>query len=647
MSIVYSMRDRCTGCYACVRNCPVKAIRIREGLAEVVRERCIDCGNCIDVCTTRAKQAESDVDKVWRLLEEPPETIAVLSTSFPAVLLGCKPKQLVSSIKKLGFSEVLEDSFGAELVGRAYNRFINETERKPAISSNCPAIVAFIERYHPSLVNNIVPVVSPMIAMGRLIKQRYRPGARVVFVSPCVAKKAESMEAAVAGSVDAVVTFTELREMLRERGIVPGQQPEEPFDGPFSRPGRLFPISGGMLRIIGLSDDILRNDVLSIHGRDYAVKILGEFARGEITAVFANLYLCHGCIDGPCIDNDLSGSRRKALVAGYARNDSPPAQAAEDLEQYADLDLGRNFTPKPLTPLIYEEQDVRRVAAKLGGTDCGACGYPSCLDLAISICEGMAEIDMCWPYVLHELKSTQEGLIRAEKLTSLGQLAASIAHEVNNPLSGVLVYTQLLEKKLAGGSFSEDTAREYLPKMEQELTRSTRLIRNLLDFARQSPPSLRMVTCDEVINKSLELAAHSAQLQKIEVIKELSPDTPGIMADFDQLQQVYTNLIINAIQAMPGGGKLVLRTCVEDGWLKLEVQDSGCGIKPENMRQLFTPFFTTKDKEKGVGLGLAVAHGIIERHNGKIEVESQEGIGTTFTVSLPIDEKEQDTRTDS
>ncbi len=646
MSIVHSLRDRCTGCFACIRNCPVKAIRIREGLAEVVRERCIECGNCIDVCVTRAKEADSDVEKVWRLLAQPSPTIAVLSTSFPAVLLGCKPKQLASSIKKLGFDEVLEDSFGAELVGREYNRFLNETACKPAISSNCPAIVSFIERYHPSMVDNIVPVVSPMIAMGRLIKQHYRPGASVVFVSPCVAKKAESMEPAVAGAVDAVVTFTELRGMMSEKGIVPGRQPEEPFDGPFSRAGRLFPISGGMLRIIGLSDDILRNDVLSIHGRDYAVKLLGEFARGEITADFANLYLCHGCIDGPCIDNELSGSRRKALVAAYARNDGDPARVEGDPGQYADLDLGRSFAAKPLTPLNFDELDVQKVAAKLGGTDCGACGYSSCLDLAVSICEGMAEIEMCWPYVLHELKNAQEGLIRAEKLTSLGQLAASIAHEVNNPLSGVLVYTQLLEKKLAGGKFSEDIAREYLPKMEQELTRSTRLIRNLLDFARQSPPTLRMVTCDEVVNKSLELAAHSAQLQKIAVVKELSPDMPAIMADFDQLQQVYTNLIINAIQAMPGGGTLRLRTLVEDGWLKLEVRDSGSGIKPEHMRQLFTPFFTTKDKEKGVGLGLAVAHGIIERHNGKIEVESEEGKGTAFTVCLPIDEQAQDTNTD-
>jgi len=642
MTIIYSVRDRCTGCYACIRNCPVKAIRIRDGLAEVVRERCIDCGNCIRVCVTEAKQAESDVDKVWQLLKQPADTVVVLSSSFPAVLLGYTPGQMIGAIKKLGFSEVWEDSFGAELVGREYARFLRESDVKSAISSNCPAIVTYIERYYPSLLGNMVPIVSPMIAMGRLIKRYHKPQAKVVFIGPCVAKKTESKDTAVAGAVDAVLTFTELKEMLAARGVIPTREPEQKFDGTFSRLGRLFPISGGLLRIIGLSDDILRNDVLSIHGRDYAVKIMGEFARGEITAKFANMYLCHGCIGGPFIDNELSGSRRKELVARYARNSGILAQNEECLAQYSALDLSREFTAKPVTPSPLHEDDVRKVTAKLGGTDCGACGYNSCRELAISICQDMAEVEMCWPHVLRELKNTQEGLIRAEKLTSLGQLAASIAHEVNNPLSGVLVYTQLLAKKLAGGRFSEEMAREYLSKMELELTRSTKLIRNLLDFARQSPPSLRMVHCDEVIDKSLELAAHSAALQNIEVIKEFSPQTPNIMADFDQLQQVCTNLIINAIQAMPGGGRLFLRTSADGDWLKIEVQDTGCGIPLENMRRLFTPFFTTKDKGKGVGLGLAVAHGIIEHHNGKIEVQSQEGKGTTFTINLPIQHEEQD-----
>jgi two-component system NtrC family sensor kinase len=243
---------------------------------------------------------------------------------------------------------------------------------------------------------------------------------------------------------------------------------------------------------------------------------------------------------------------------------------------------------------------------------------------------------MCWPYLLDELKTTQEDLIQAEKLTSLGQMAASIAHEVNNPLAGVLVYIQLLNKKIGGDSIAKETILNYLTKMDSEVSRSTKLIRNLLDFARQSPPALRMVDINDVVSHALELAAHSAELQNIAVVKELHSSLPRVMADFDQLQQVCTNLILNAIQAMPDGGKLSLRTETSDGQVRIELQDTGCGISPENMRKLFTPFFTTKGKGKGVGLGLAVAYGIIQRHQGKIEVQSKEGEGTTFIIYLPV-----------
>jgi len=238
------------------------------------------------------------------------------------------------------------------------------------------------------------------------------------------------------------------------------------------------------------------------------------------------------------------------------------------------------------------------------------------------------------------LRENQEQLIQAEKLTSLGQMAASIAHEVNNPLAGVLVYTQLLSKKIAGDNMPKEIALDYLSKMDSELTRSTRLIRNLLDFARQSPPTLKEVDLNDVVNRALDLAAHSAELQNIRVVKELTPSLPRLMADFSQLQQVCTNLILNAIQAMPEGGRLTLHTSANSSQVKIEVQDTGCGISPENMRKLFTPFFTTKEKGKGVGLGLAVTHGIIQRHQGRIEVQSKEGEGTIFTIYLPLYHKE-------
>jgi len=235
---------------------------------------------------------------------------------------------------------------------------------------------------------------------------------------------------------------------------------------------------------------------------------------------------------------------------------------------------------------------------------------------------------------VQQLKESQEQLIQAEKLTSLGQLAASIAHEINNPLAGVLVYTQLLSKKVAGDTFKKEEALGYLSKMESEVSRCSRIIRNLLDFARQTEPMLRLSDINQVIEQVLAMVGHQAKLQNIEVVKEFSPSLPKVMADFDQLQQIFTNLTLNAIQAMPDGGRLTIRSSAVDGEVRIDVQDTGYGISKENMSKLFTPFFTTKAKDKGVGLGLAVVHGIIERHKGRIKVQSEVGKGTTFSVYL-------------
>ena len=239
------------------------------------------------------------------------------------------------------------------------------------------------------------------------------------------------------------------------------------------------------------------------------------------------------------------------------------------------------------------------------------------------------------------LKESQEQLVHAEKLASLGQLSASIAHEINNPLAGVLTYTKLLARKISGDTLEKGAALDYLAKMESEVSRCSRIIRNLLDFSRQAQPMLKLVDINQVLEQVLAMVGHQAQLQNVDVVRELSPSLPKVMADSDKLQQVFTNLTLNAIQAMSGGGKLTLRTSVADGRIRIDVQDTGCGISRENLSKLFTPFFTTKEKGSGVGLGLAVVRGIIERHKGEIKVQSELGQGTTFSVYLgaPINEK--------
>jgi signal transduction histidine kinase len=235
---------------------------------------------------------------------------------------------------------------------------------------------------------------------------------------------------------------------------------------------------------------------------------------------------------------------------------------------------------------------------------------------------------------IERLQNTQQLLIQAAKLSSIGQLSAGVAHELNNPLAGVLVYTRLMKEKLARDTCDKEQLKSSLDKIESAIEHCTGIIRGLLDFARQSEPLLRPVTVGRAIDKAMSLVGHQAKMKMIEVVREESPTLPLVVADFNQLVQVFINLVVNAVQAMNEGGKLTIHTAMEDGWISMSVSDTGCGIPPENMDKLFTPFFTTKEDVKGVGLGLAVSYGIIERHGGRIEARSEVGKGSTFTIFL-------------
>jgi signal transduction histidine kinase len=242
---------------------------------------------------------------------------------------------------------------------------------------------------------------------------------------------------------------------------------------------------------------------------------------------------------------------------------------------------------------------------------------------------------------VERLKTAQQQLVQAAKLSSLGQLAAAVAHELNNPLAGVLVYTRLMKEKLSHDALDREKFVNNLEKIESAVDYCTSIIRGLLDFARQSPPLLRPVTINRAIDKTLSLVGHQAKTRKIEIVREDSSTLPLVLADFNQLIQVFVNLTVNAFQAMEDGSRLTISTsAADDNRIRISFSDNGCGISAENMEKLFTPFFTTKEEVKGVGLGLAVSYGIIERHGGSIEVKSEIGKGSTFTVVLPAYKEE-------
>ncbi len=242
-----------------------------------------------------------------------------------------------------------------------------------------------------------------------------------------------------------------------------------------------------------------------------------------------------------------------------------------------------------------------------------------------------------------QLQAAQSKLIQSDRLASLGQLAASVAHEINNPVSGVLNLSTLLERLMANGEYPPGREAEflkYLGLISTETARVGRIVSNLLAFARRFKPQRAPADLNKLVRTTLGLAEHKLKLINAEIVLELQDSLPPVECDSSQIQQVILNLVLNGAEAMQsrGGGKLTIRTrLLADGNnVELCVQDTGEGIAPENLPKVFDPFFTTKANGKGVGLGLAVLYGIVKAHEGEIEVTSQRNEGTTFAVTLPL-----------
>jgi two-component system NtrC family sensor kinase len=234
----------------------------------------------------------------------------------------------------------------------------------------------------------------------------------------------------------------------------------------------------------------------------------------------------------------------------------------------------------------------------------------------------------------HEIEEMQAQLVRSAKLASMGEMVAGIAHEINNPLTGILMFASLSSKQQGLPVQVQDN----LNMIVSETGRCSKIVRGLLQFARESIPEKKRTSINQIIVQSLELVAHQTLFQDVEICYDPSEDMPEIEVDIDQIQQVLFNMFVNACQAMPGGGQLTIATRMleQEKILEISVQDSGTGIAPENLDRIFDPFFSTK-AQKGTGLGLSVSYGIIRNHGGTVDVHSREGEGTRFTIHLPLE----------
>jgi two-component system NtrC family sensor kinase len=239
-----------------------------------------------------------------------------------------------------------------------------------------------------------------------------------------------------------------------------------------------------------------------------------------------------------------------------------------------------------------------------------------------------------------ELKRAHEHALHTEKMASIGKMAAVLAHEINNPLSGILTYAKLLRKYVDhedNGRDRRQEIRDSLDLIASESRRCGDLVKNLLTFSRTTPINLQPTNLNQVIEQALRLVQHQLDLTGIHVEAQLESQLPLIVCDGAQMEQVLLALLMNAADAMPQGGNLWITSTSSAGanQLRIVVRDDGAGIPPDILPRIFEPFLTTKETGRGVGLGLAISHSILERHNGSIDVQSELGKGTTFTVALP------------
>ena len=653
--------DKCRLCYSCVQICPAKAIKMEKGRLYSLGERCIRCGSCIKECPQKAIHFVSGLDAVRAFLASGQPTLALLDPTFPAVLDVGTPRQLASALKRIGFAEVWEGAIGVELVSRAYTRLLKQNINRPLIASFCPALAFYIQKHLPRLIPHLAPLVSPMIAAGRVARKLKGADWKIVYVTSCLAQMDERLQPEVAGAIDQVVNHYEVKDLLDAARVNRLEQDETEFDGPRPYLGRMLPVVGGLYRSMGEIFDSLMDEVSVTGGRRRAIRALDQLVHGYIEAKFLDIVFCEGCLEGPFVDPEISVLGRRQILARYTKREmrrQQPADLERELASYKEIPLGRKFHPMVQNLAVPKEEEIQKILQRMDKTypdrnlDCRSCGYPTCRAKAVAVAQGLAEIEMCLPHLLdqskeiyhrlekshqalqlshQELEQAQSQLIRTEKMASLGQLAAGIAHEINNPLGSITIFSHLLLKQLPEG----DPRREDLQTIIAETNRAKEIVQGLLSFARENKLQPGPTQINTVLEDVLGLVINQPLFHNIKVDKEFQSDLPTIFADEMQLKQVFFNIILNAAQAMEGHGELSVRTAVDPGRqdVLVRIADNGPGIPPEVMKKIFDPFFTTK--EKGTGLGLSISYGIVERHQGKIEVETEIGKGSVFTVRLP------------
>ena len=490
-----------------------------------------------------------------------------------------------------------------------------------------------------------------MIAIGRYLRETEGKDIKIVFIGPCIAKKDEYTDDELNNEIDAVLTFNEIKKIISDKNIDIYELEESNFDPPHAYLGKAYPLAGGLLKSTNIPEDILEKEIIVVEGKKKVMEIIDEIASNNINAKFIDILFCEGCISGPAIDSNLNYYSRREKVIKYIEqkiNTVDKQVWKSDLYNARNIDFTRKFKSKNQRRPYPSEERIKEILSETNKftpadeLNCGACGYNTCRENAVAIAKGLAENEMCLPYLIdkidkayNELSSAQEQLQSAEKLASIGQLVAGIAHEINNPLGTILLYSSMLKNDLAEKKLDHQNV-EDVKLIIEEATRCKNIVSDLLNFARQNKLKLSTINIYELLDDVIKSIRINPRYRDIIFKRNEEEKICNVDCDVDQLKQVFINLINNSCEAMVESNEKILSLSIQenDNHVNIEVKDTGTGIPKENFSKIFTPFFTTKKIGMGTGLGLAISYGIIKMHKGDITFHSELGKGTSFLVQL-------------
>ncbi len=396
----------CKNCYKCIRHCPVKAIKFENGKASIVTDECILCGHCLLICPQGTKEIVDNTAEAKKLIAGNERVYASVAPSFAANYPGATIASMKKALTKLGFYDVQETAIGATLVKKEYERMIRDGKADVVISSCCPTVNMLVEKYYPQALPYLAPVLSPMEAHCRLIKNK-DPEAKTVFIGPCISKKAEADT--YKNYVDCALTFQELTRWLAQEGV----EIEKAEDASDESRARIFPTAGGVINTMDKGNAGF--SYLSVDGIESCMEAIKDIlSGGNVHKCFIELSSCKGsCVNGPGMDKNsrMPVKGYMAVSAHAGKKDFPVAQPEPG-------ELEKEFKPFIKELCRAGEEEISEVLRKLGKTkpehelNCGTCGYDTCREKAAAVLRGKADLFMCLPYLMEKAVAFSDNVIQ-------------------------------------------------------------------------------------------------------------------------------------------------------------------------------------------------------------------------------------------